>query len=50
MRWLGLLLVVASALPALAAPPLVPDLIQSFENSSGSQADEWGAATAINGG
>jgi hypothetical protein len=50
MRWLVPLLVLASALPALAAPPLVPDLIQSFENTSGRQSDEWGAATAIDGG
>lgn len=47
---MGLLMLLATALPAHAASPLVPDLIQSFENTSGSQSDEWGAAAAIDGG
>lgn len=44
------LIILACALPSLAAPPLVPSFIQGFENTGGSQSEEWGAAVAIDGG
>lgn len=50
VRLAGHVVVLAGALPASAALPVVPGLIQSFENASGSQSDESGAATAIDGG
>lgn len=50
VRLVGYLAVLAAALPAWAALPLVPGLIQSYENTTGKQSDESGAATAIDGG